>query len=529
MPFAPWAGLTGAGGTPAYQFLPESYGAKGDVQLGVCSVINGSGVVTLTQGTVSSADVGKNITICGATGAAPAGPLTDTIASVNTGANTWTLATQTAGLTIAGLSVVWSTDDRLAVDSCVQAAGTYMFAHEYYAQVICNSMYGLGTGLFQSTSPVTYNTQLRGPYPNVNGSTQKLEFQLLGPGSDNAHQQFWLSDIPNLLPGAFVSYSAGPTTADPTFGQQSVIGWPTGGAGTGANGFFNVKPVIRGIQTWQPGWSNSIGMNLSNVGGCRIYSAGCFGFAPASSLGSGVNPYNGWPGNTFWRGKIAVGITPPGGQNNQDTLIESFAVGGLNTGVVTNADGMIFHRLITVSNDVPVKILGGTNYHDLIIERIYFENCNAGINTTGSPGSDLIAVYITMDGENSSLLGSDVNDANNLLGGVIHWSDLNRAAPTITGAASVQIINDRASPGHMSTPPTVPATTVASTPVYRPARAVVVHTGAGVTVSAIAVNGTSLSQTVAASSSSAPFGVPSGGTVTLTYAGGTPTWDWWLD
>lgn len=406
--------------------------------------------------TSTAVDGGKNVMICGSGGAIPGGPTIDTIATVvsPTSATLTTGASTVAG-TVNGCALVFSSDDRIAIDNCVQAARTYALLNNYFAQVIGSAkIYGLGANLFQSTvasGGVTLNTQLRLPVPNPSGNTQDLEIHLLGANpQDASYQQFWMSTLPNVGPTSFVSYSVGPNnTPDPNFGWQSVIGFPTGGMGTGSNGFFNVKAVIEGVRVWQPGWSNSIGIDLFAVSGFQLRAAS-FPFAPATNSGGGVNPYNAWVNQAFWKNnKIGAGLRLPAILANQHSLGDSFATAGLNSGIVTAGDGAIFNDVICVSCDVPVKLtgIGGNNYHDLIIRRLYVENCNAGLNVSGG-GGFFIAVKIKFDGENATIAGSDVSDPNNAVTGEFDWSDTFRGngpngfpVPTVTGAANLKMFN----------------------------------------------------------------------------------------
>ena len=482
--------------------------------------------------TSTAVDGGKNVMVCGGLGT-PGGPWIDTISVVNSPTSA-TLSTASAAGNFTGCPMVFSSDDRLNVDACISAATAYALANDNFCQVIgSDRIYGLGSGLFQSspangTGTCTYNTALRIPFGNPSGNTQKLEFQLLGPG-DQDNEQFWMSQYANFAGCAFVSYSIGPnSTPDPTYGQQSVIGGPLGGFASGSNGFANVKAVILGVQTWQPGWSNSIGIDLLNVASLRV-RASSFGFAPASSLGGAVNPYNGWPSASFWvNNKIAAGLRLPQAGANQDSIVESFAAGGLNTCLISSADGAIISNLIAVSCDGAVKLNLGSSAHDLVIGRFYFENCNGGIIQPG--GGINVGVYVTMDGENATLAGNDIHDVGNQMFGVVRWRDQFRtgATPSISGGANLKIVNDMLSPGHWASPPAVPATTVAQQNTAWRDASIVLHTGSGVTVSSITIDGTVTGLTMAASSSLALPVLPGGKNITLAYAGGTPTWDWWL-
>ena len=75
------------------------------------------------------------------------------------------------------------------------------------------------------------------------------------------------------------------------------------------------------------------------------------------------------------------------------------------------------------------------------------------------------------------------------------------------------------------TSPAVPLSTVAYLNVLGVTCTVYIATGGGVTVSAVSIDGTVTGMTMAVSSKASVM-VPAGGSITLTYAGGTPTWVW---
>lgn len=78
--------------------------------------------------------------------------------------------------------------------------------------------------------------------------------------------------------------------------------------------------------------------------------------------------------------------------------------------------------------------------------------------------------------------------------------------------------------------PGFPATTVAKQNDRGVDCSVWITTPGGVTISAVAIGGTTITGvTAAASSTIGPFRVPALQTITITYAGGTPTWQWFGD
>lgn len=397
----------------------------------------------------SSPDISKNVMICGALGS-PGAPWIDTISAVNSPTQA-VLSTAGAAVNQASCPMVFSSDDRLAADQCRSDAFAYGIANNNFCQVIATDrIYGLGANFFQQTAAtggVQYNTQFRIPLQNSSGATEQLEFQLLGPG-DNAHCEFWESQLPNLGAATFVSYSLGPTSADPTYGQQSVIGGPTGNGGQ-IGGFANVTAVIKGIQVVQPGFSNSIGIDLTWVKGCVVRGSSK-AYAPSTSNNGGVNPSSAWVSNSFFQSKLGTGLRLPATGNNDDMIVESFTSEGLTFGVISGADHAIVGRLATINCYIPFKLdftvgLGG-GPHDLTVGQWSNENCGAGLQVNGGGPC---TVDIRMDGENSSLV-YDVSDSGNALQGRLLWNDTfrtaggiaNVVAPIVTGAANLQIIND---------------------------------------------------------------------------------------
>lgn len=422
--------------------------------------------------TSTAVDGGKNVMICGGLGS-PGAPWIDTIASVQSPTQA-TLSSNGAGqggnATQAGCGMVFASDDRLAIDSCVQAAEAYMaLPGSNFVQLVAgNKIYGLGTGLFQSTDAqgtaiggygVDYNAQMRLPITQriISGQESKIEVQLVGP-SDNSHGQFWVSQLPNLLGASFVSFSAGPTTPDPLYGQQAVIGGPATGTHHGNNGFANYKAVIDGIQVIHPGWSNSIGIDLQWLGGCRVRGMS-MSFAPSTNAGGGVNPSNSWTGNSFWLNKLSAGLRVPNAGNNDDLVVESWMSEGLNNGIQVEADHLTVHRLSTINCDNAVVVESfDANTHDLTINQWSIEACNGGLVTKGGTGH--VTCHIVMDGENTSLI--DVKDTGNALYGVLYWSDPFRspAVPTIQGAQNLRVVNCMRGPAVV--PAVVPLTFGAS-------------------------------------------------------------------
>lgn len=81
-------------------------------------------------------------------------------------------------------------------------------------------------------------------------------------------------------------------------------------------------------------------------------------------------------------------------------------------------------------------------------------------------------------------------------------------------------------PKGITSSPTVPASTVALTNKTGFDCMVIVYTGGGVTVSGVSIGAQATGIACGASSQTVPIWMPVGQSITLTYAGGTPTWGW---
>lgn len=519
-------------------FRPESYGAKGDGKVVGDVVTNSTTTITSATASFTQADVGKYVMINGGAGTTSP-PLVSTIQSVTNGTTAVLNNAATASQT--GCAMVWGTDDTAAINSAVTAAGAYGNANAYFAEVLFGAkVYMLATGPTQvgnGSSTPTFNSQIPLPYANANGLTQKLVISLKGAG-DNGYQSYWGSTAPNLAGTTLVSTLSTGNTPNGTFGQQSVIGGPTGGAGFNGGSinfnFANVKPVITGIQVCLGAYTNIYAFDFGYCTSMAIRQSMAQIFA-VQGLDTGniaAQPLmKSLPGTFGFQQSVGVGLRAPVTGNNADSTAIDFTVMGFARGVMP-FDHFTADRLFVMYADRGLYIDGTAGYsnvmHRITIANFGCEQSSTPLQTNGGGGT-IVPVNINMDTENGAVgIGQDVTDAGNVLFGIIRWTAPSESrSPIISGGGSMQFINDKLTPGHMSSPPSVPGSGSASTPVYREG-SVVMHTGAGVTVSAIAINGTTTGLTMAASSSLALPPIPSGATITPTYAGGTPTWDWWL-
>ena len=509
-----------------WQFAPETYGALGNGKVVGDVVTNSTTVITSATAGWTAADTGKTIMINGANGTAAA-PLITTIASVQS-ATQVTLAAA-AGISTSGCAAVWGTDDTAAFNSAFAAALAYATANGYRAQVICQDrIYMLAAAPTQSTGP-TYNTQVKIPFSDLTGASRKVMIDFLGVGHQGTNQ-FFQSTIPNLAGTCLVSTQTAPSTPDPTFGVQSVVGGPSGG-GSFTAGFADTHIHVDGIEIFCPVYTNLKAWNFGFLAGATWGSFAANIFAPAVQ---GTHPVlNDLPSQVGFQSSKGVGCTFPFNGNNDDVAGVRFAAQGYEA-PVSIQDHFSCLNLVTLYADVCALydsgqgLSGSSNL--VYIGNWSAEAYNGGFLANGG--------YVTLDARMTTETPGgvdpsyDVKDQGSNIHGSIWVGDNNgrtNRRPVIVNCANLKVVNNMLGPGHWASPPAVPASgTAQQNTAWRDAT-VVVHAGAGVTVSAIAVDGTATSQTVAASSSSVPIRVPSGKTITLTYAGGTPTWDWWLD
>jgi hypothetical protein len=535
MNFYPASAGSAAAASP-WQFSPAAYGAKGDGRVLGDVVLNATTTITSASAGFTSADVGKYIMIHGALGTT-SGPLLTTIATVTNS----TTVVLTSGASVSGSSypAVYGTDDTAAINSALTAAGTYATTYSagspgsgcYFAEIVFASrIYILGAGPTQTTSPWQQNSQIVLPVPNVNGTTQKLVIALTGAG-DSGYLQFWESLVPNVSGTALVSIPVGhtaPSTPSGTYGQQSVIGGPSaGGAFTG--GYANLKVIVRGIGVWNAIYTNSYAGDFGYCSAMRVQQSGAHIFAPTGVNSSAVLPYLSNITATAFTNSIGTGWRTPVTANNDDIVMDDVAAEGYEVAFEV-FDHFTAGRLAAIYSDVVMKwdsSLGASGVsHEVTILNMSAEVYNGGFRTVGSGGATIQA-DINWDAECTSVT-YDVSDVGNCMRGLFRFRDpADTRFPTVTGAANLKVICDELGPGLWASPPSVPLTTVAQQNTsWRDATVYLTSGGAAVTV--IKVDSTTTGLTLGASGTVA-VPVPSGHTITLTYASTAPTWAWILN
>lgn len=505
----------------AWQFRPETYGAKGDGKVVGDVVTNSTTTITSASASFTSGDVGKHIMIHGANGATN-GPLITTISSV-TNSTTAVLA-NAAGASVSNCPTVYGTDDTSSIQSAITAAGTYALANNFYAEVIFQPhTYMLTSGPTQTSSP-QQNSQLVLPYPNVNGTTQKLVIFLKGAGNNGA-PQYWESVIPNLSGTCLVSTVTAPSSPSGTYGNQSVIGGPSaGGAFTG--GYANTRVIVQGISVWCPIYTNLYAFDFGYVSQLRWTESSAHIFAPTGVNTNAVQPYLNQIGATAFLNSIGSGIRTPVSGNNDAIHLDDSTVEGYECAFRV-FDHAVFPNIRAIYSDVAMfrnGTQGQSSTSHGLFGTISAEQYNAGLITDG--GSGHTQLNINWDAEVSGS-PTDIRDSGSSLFGIVRFCDISPRTPTVSGASNLSIINDGLGPGVWSGAPSAPSSgTAQQNTAWRDATITVTSTAA---ITAIAVDGSSIFSGSIAIGTPFQVRVPSGHTYTITSAGGTLTTHWVLN
>ena len=496
----------GGGGTSGpWQFTPEQFGAKGNgMMLGDVSITSGQNVAASASVNATTADIGKGFVINGA--GSGSAPLVTTVTGIS--GTSWLLGTNASTTVSSGGSAFYATDDGGALAAAAQAMQTYALAHDYKAQLILGAkLYGASTLFQQGTGPL-YNTHLPVLYPNVNGSTQKLIFEIIGAGAAG-QCQFWEATVPNIQGSAIVSMSQAPSSPNGTYGQQSIIGGPTGG-GAFTGGFANTHVHTEGITVASPAFPNQIGMDFAFLGGWSFRNCG----ADVIQTVNGNSPaLPSMPGSGGFQSSIGVGFRAPLLGNNDAVTGSRLAVEGYETGLWV-ADHFTVDGLATIYMDLAVLYdqthsPAGNNALPVTIANWSCENYNGAFKANGGSGAagqiDILVQTQTSGNVNPTY---DLSDSANILTGVFRWADPFRTSgvPVLSGGANVEVISARQARAVQSAP-TYTLGTAFQNPWWR-------HMWislSGGTVSGITIGPTSAAATTSvAASTPATFRLPSG-------------------
>jgi hypothetical protein len=484
-------------GAEPWQFWVDDYGAKGDGKIvGDGAMTSSTATLTSATANFTSGDVGKNIVVNGALGSSSA-PLYTTILSFTN--STTVVLNANATNTVSGAAVFWASDDSAAIVNAITAASTFAQAGQFKCQVMFgDKSYGLAT-LTTTTaggSLADQNTLVPIPYPNVNGTTRKLSFELVGVG-ENADQQYFDSTIPCLSGTCLVATVAASGT------NPSIIGGPydsTNLTGTWAN----TKAVIKGISVWagfNPGW---IAFGLNQLASCWVDNACANVLAPQAAgqlpiattipaNGSGVGMWMA-ANNDCGAGRVLVmGYYKGVNLSTRNTIEKLFTSAAVYGAFAQTVNGQVIHSA-----------------------RIGYWACQGvtnGLASTGTSGTMGLVVDMY---DSTSTVTTDLNDPHGTLVGNMNWYHDVSTAPAVTAGFAMRITNLRQLPGPVASPSAPPSSTSAWQNTYwRDAEVTLSVSGGTLTVLSI----DSVDQYIPASCVVWKFVLPSGHSYTPTYTG----------
>jgi hypothetical protein len=388
-----------------------------------------------------------------------------------------------------------TTDDTAAINSCIAAAVAGCQADGTY---YCEVQFSAGTYLLSSATTVGGATlgNAQSPVPIiVPESSPKVTLVLKGAGKASA--MHWAQTTP-LTMGTVLKSTLTGLSADGTYGAPSVIG--SANAQVGNNGlapwFSNLHVVIDGITVLKPQNPTLVSFDLRGCAQMTIEDAASMVNVAASSL----------VGNPGSNG-LGIGLMCPAAGNNAICDIKSFTSEGDNAGVVIS-EHVAARRILCLYNDVAVFVDTSRNVATNHASTIQYL-CAEGVNTVLSNdqvGGIAFGINIVVCDTEIVNSGTHIADANGSFRGDVNWHDYAGTTPRVSGAANLRIIDQVIARGAFT--PSLPATTVASTPIFRD----MALTVSGGTVTAIAVDG------VAQGVTSGTVWVPSGKTFAITYS-----------
>jgi len=500
-----------------HQFVPEAYGAAGNgIVVTDAAITSGLAVLTSASNGFATAAAGQPILVQGAGDATGVRTLVTTILSVQSAGQVTLNAN--AAATVTGQWAVFGTDDTAAINAALAAATAYAQANTNEAEVVFGAKLYMVAGAPTQGGTTKGNAQI--PLPQVALSAPKLVIKFTG-----------LSDTPTINYGINSTTVAGSCAlvcarADGTnsgsFGPASVIGGPTLQQTSGTC-TSNVRLVITGLSILLPYNSTYCGVDTYGCVGLCVRSLAVNVLGTPTQVG---NPSSGIAsGNRY-----AFGLRTPTLTNDGDIVIDNYVAYGVAIGLmfsehVSASRGFCVYCYIGLA---PYGAGDGTgNNHTSRLHVWCCEACNQQIafnSFADTPTRVDIGTFDIDGGAGPSPLM--INDPSSQGFGEINIRGHSNVYTFSTGMASLRVVSGDQVRGTV-TPPAVPATTVALlNPFWRDA-SVTIATAAGVTVSAVTVDGAATGTTLAASTNDMVI-VPTGKTIALTYAGGTPTWTWVL-
>lgn len=316
-------------------------------------------------------------------------------------------------------------------------------------------------------------------------------------GAGKATAKHWADPLAAFDQGTVIRTTLTGQTSDATFGPPSVFGSPF--TTVGSNGlapyFTNVHVFMDGITVLKPQNPSLVSYDLRGLAKATIGDLNSHVNATAAALA-------GNPGNNG----LGIGLMMPAAGNNAVCDIGSFTSEGDNVAIVIS-EHVVAKRILALYNATAVFIdvaKGTTTNHMSVIDYLCAEGVGTVIDVEQVNGT-FFSLRANCDLEIVNT-GTHYNDPGNWLRGELIHHDYSATTPRVNGCANVRIIDDVIPRGAFT--PTLPASTVASTPIFRD----MALTVSGGTVTAISVDG------VAQGITSGMVLVPSGKQFAVTYS-----------
>jgi hypothetical protein len=313
---------------PAWVFDVTEYGALGDGHtVADAAMTSGSATLTCAMSVpFTVGDVGKRILVLGA--GASGETLAATISAyTDTGHVT---LNATAGTSVSSACAMWSSDDTVAVQAAIDAAGAYAAAHSGSATVLIppalGRFYGIA-GALKTGGATLGNAQLALPVYPATG--RKISLTIQGTSS-GAGVQHWQQALPNTTGSTLLSYglfaSASAQTASiNAAGNPAVLGGPSqpGGYGVAPGNFSNMYVDLDNVSILTA--HSKFGLTYSAIDFSGIANARLkdvqYSTAGTVPGGSYVSP------GVFATG-LSIGCLLPANGNNDLSMIENVTCGG---------------------------------------------------------------------------------------------------------------------------------------------------------------------------------------------------------
>lgn len=512
-----------------WQFRPESFGAKGNgVVINDAVMTSGSpniAAATSAPFTSTVADQNKYILVSGA-GGGTYSPKMFQISTVTDSGHAVLSANATSNTAgTPGAIAYFGTDDTAAIQAAINAAVTYAQAHNGYAEVLFSDKIYIIAGAFTVGGVTLGNFQIGLPIISATSGV-KVVLALTGV-MKTAPLMHWTQPTAQAH-GTILASVRTDGTNDATYGPASVIGGPVSTYGGEPGTFSNALIRVDGIGMLLPYNATMCGIDLFGMLEAHVASFSCMAAAVVPTV-SAPSPSLATPGNIS--NQYTYGIRFPCTGNQVVCLGALVAVEGMCYGIGVSEwthlqDG---HAMYCIGAIGLYSGNGVSMSHHAVVDHFQAENCTNAIIQVDNGNKRILATSIGIESISTTNV---VFDPSNKIFGTVGILAANSSEAYQTGgwgnghALNIVFINQMSTGGAIG-PPAVPANNTAFFNYYY-RDATVYLTAAGGAVTAIAIDGVATGLTLG-TSGTVMIRVPSGHSITLTYASTAPTWQWILD